>query len=105
MHLMMQVLEDTQLEGRLFPRGCRVQVIQAGDSCLLLPDPDAHTTLCAVPTKNLAQLTLFRVMRVKHQVGLIKQQERWGLSADDVRSSIAQCAPECEILELDEALS
>lgn len=105
MQLMMQVLEDTQVEGRFFPRGCRVQVIRAGDSCLVLPVPDAHTTLCAVPTKKLAQLTLFRVTLVNHRVGLMDTQERWGLDADDVRSSIAQCAPDCEILELDEALS
>lgn len=105
MQSMMQVLRDTQVEGRFFPRGCRVQVIQAGDSCLVLPDPDAHTTLCTVPTKNLARLTLFRVVLVNHQVGLIDEQERWGLDADDIRSSIAQCAPDCEIFELDEALS
>lgn len=105
MQLMMQVLEDIQVEGRFFPRGSRVQVIRAGDSCLVLPAPGAHTTLCAVPTKKLAQLTLFRVMLVNHQVGLLDEQERWGFDADDVRSSIAQCAPDCEILELDEALS
>ena len=105
MQLMMQVVEDTQVEGRRFPRGCRVQLIQAGDSCLLLPDPDAYTTPCAVPAKNLARLTLFRVMLVKHQVGLIKQQERWGRSADDIRSSFAQCTPGGDSLALEEALS
>lgn len=105
MQSMMQFLRDTQVEGRFFPRGSRVQVIKAGDSCLLPPDPDAHTTLCTVPTKNLAQLTLFRVVLVNRRVGLIDEQERWGLDTDDVRSSIAQSAPDCEILELDEASS
>lgn len=105
MQLMMQVLEDIQVKGRFFPRGCRMRVIEAGESCLVLPDPGAHTTLCAVPTKNLARLTLFRVVLVNHQVGLMDVQERWGRDADDVRSSIAQCAPDCEISELGEALS
>lgn len=105
MQSMMQVLWDTQSEGRFFPRGSRVQVIEAGDSSLVPPDPDAHTTLCAVPTKNLARLTLFRVVLVNHRVGLMDEQERWGLDADDVRSSIARSAPDCEILELDEASS
>jgi hypothetical protein len=58
-----------------------------------------------VPTKNLARLTLFRVVLVNHLVGLMDEQERWGLDADDVRSSIARSAPDCEILELDEASS
>jgi hypothetical protein len=82
-----------------------VRVIEADDICLVLPDPDAHTTLCAVPTRNLARLTLFRVVLLNHQVGLIDEQERWGLDADDVRASIAQSAPDCEILELNEASS
>lgn len=55
MQSMMQVLKNTQVEGRFFPRGSRVRAIEAGDSCLVLPDPDAHTTLCAVPTKSLAR--------------------------------------------------
>lgn len=104
MQSMMQVLRDTY-EGRLFPQGYHVRVIDAGDRCLVLPDPDAHTTLCTVPTKNLARSTLFRIVLVNHQVGLIHEQERRGLDADDVRSSIAQCASDCEILELDEASS
>ena len=102
MESMMQFLRDTQVEGRLFPQGARVRVINAGDSCLVLPDPEAHTTLCAVPTKNLARLTLFRVVLVNHQVGLFDEQERWGLDATDIRSSIARSAPDCEILDLDE---
>jgi hypothetical protein len=105
MQSMMQVLRDTQVEGRFFPRGSRVRVIDAGDSCLVLPDPDAYTTLCAVPAKNLARLTLFRVVLINHRVGLIDEQECWGLDADDIFSSIARCAPDCEILELDEASS
>lgn len=35
MQSMMQVLRDTQVEGRFFPRGCRVRVIQAGNRCLV----------------------------------------------------------------------
>jgi len=105
MQSMMQVLKNTQVEGRFFPRGSRVRAIEAGDSCLVLPDPDAHTTLCAVPTKNLARLTLFRVVLVNHRVGLMDEQERWGLDTNDVRSRIARSAPDCEILELDEVAS
>lgn len=105
MHSMMQVLSDIQVEGRFFPKGSRLQVIEAGDRCLVLPDLEAHTTLCAVPRKNLGRLTLFRLMLVNHQVGLMSKQERWGLDADDVLSSIAESAPDCEILEIEEISS
>lgn len=105
MHSMMQVLSDIQVEGRFFPKGSRLQVIEAGDHCLVLPDLEAHTTLCAVPRKNLGRLTLFRLMLVNHRVGLMSKQERWGLDANDVRSSIAECAPDCEILEIVEISS
>jgi len=105
MHSMMQVLCDIQVEGRFFAKGSRLQVIEAGDSCLVLPDPDAHTTLCAVPRKNLGRLTLFRLMLVNHRVGLMSEQRRWGLDAEDVCSSIAESAPDCEILEIDEISS
>ena len=105
MKLMMQFLKDTQVNGRFFPRGTHVRVLAAGDNCLLLPDTDARTTLSAVPAKNLARLTLFRVVLVNRRVGLTEEQERWGLDADDIRSSIARLAPDCEILELDKASS
>lgn len=105
MHSMMQVLSDIQVEGRFFAKGSQLQVIEAGDSCLVLPDPDAHTTLCAVPRKSLGRLALFRLMLLNHRVGLMSEQRRWGLNADDVRSSIAESAPECEVLEIDEISS
>lgn len=102
---MMQVLRDTQVEGRFFPQGAHVKVVHVGDSCLVLPDPSSYTTLCAVPAKNLARLKLFRVVLVNHHVGLMDVQERWGLDADDIHLSIARSAPACEILELDEISS
>jgi hypothetical protein len=105
MQSMMQLLRGTHVKGRFFPRGCRVRMIQTSGSCLVLSDPDAYTTPCAVPTKNLARLTLFRVGLVNHQVGLPDQQGRWGLDAEDIRWSIAQCPPDCEIFELREASS
>ena len=99
---MMQFLEDTQVEGRFFPRGAQVQVIDAGSTALVLPDSDAHTTLCAVPLKNLVRLKRFRVLLANYQVGLMDDQERWGLNADDIKSTLARCAPDCEIVTLDE---
>ncbi|AIJ46247.1 hypothetical protein O987_10610 [Comamonas testosteroni TK102] len=105
MHSMMQVLRDIQVEGRFFAKGSQLQVIEAGDSCLVLPDSDAHTTLCAVPRKNLGRLALFRLMLVNHRVGLMSEQKRWGLDANDVCSSIAESAPDCEILEIEEISS
>lgn len=102
---MMQVLCDIQVDGRFFAKGSQLQVIEAGDSCLVLPDPDAHTTLCALPSKSLGSLALFRLMLLNHRVGLMSEQRRWGLNVDDVRSSIAESAPECEILEIDEISS
>lgn len=102
---MMEVRKDTQVAGRFFPCGSRLQVIEAGDICLVQPDPAAHTTPCAVPAKNLTRLTRFRVVLVNNRVGLMDEQERWGLDADDVRSSIARSAPDCQILELVEVVS
>lgn len=100
---MMQFLEDTQVEGRFFPRGAQVQMINAGDTALVLPDSSAHTTLCAVPAKNMVRLRRFRVVLANYQVGLTDDQERWGLDADDVKSVLARFAPNCEIVTLDEA--
>ena len=93
---MMQFLEDTQVEGRFFPRGAQVQVIDAGGTALVLPDPGTHTTLCAVPAKNLARLRRFHVLLANYQVGLMDDQARWGLDADDVKLTLARCAPDCE---------
>jgi len=47
---MMQFLQDTQVEGRLFPRGAQVKIVKAGTLALVLPDPGVYTTLCAVRT-------------------------------------------------------
>ena len=105
MHSMMQVLSDIQVKGRFFAKGSRLQVVEAGDSCLVLPDPDTHTTLCAVPRKNLSRLTLFRLMLVNHRVGLMSEQKRWGLDANDVCLSAAESAPDCKIIEIDEISS
>ncbi len=95
MHSMLQVLSGIQVEGRFFAKGSRLQVIEAGDSCLVLPDLDTHITLCAMPRKNLGRLTLFRLMLVNHRVGLMSEQKRWGLDANDVCSSLAESAPDC----------
>nr|WP_297383378.1 hypothetical protein [uncultured Roseateles sp.] len=99
---MMQFLEDTQVAGRFFPRGAQVTVMEAGDNALLLPDPVAHTTLCTVPAKNLARLKRFRVVLANYQVGLMDVQERWGLDADDIVSTIARSAPDCTVVALGE---
>lgn len=104
MRSMMRIVRDTQVDGRFFPRGAHVLVIHSANSCLVLPDPDTHTTLCAVPPVNLVQLTCFRVVQINHRVGLTDVQERWGLDADDVRDSLSRDAPDCEIIEINQIL-
>ncbi len=99
---MMRFLLDTQVEGRFFPQGSQVQTLPAGDMALVLPDPGTHTTLCAVPAKNLARLKRFRVVLVNHRVGLLDEQFRWAIDVDDVKSIIDRSAPDCEIVELDQ---
>lgn len=98
---MMRFLRDTQVEGRFFPQGAQVQTLAAGDMALVLPDPGTHTTLCAVPAKNLAPLKQFRVVLINRRVGLLAEQLRWAVDADDLRSAIDHTAPDCEIVELD----
>jgi len=101
MRSMMRFLRDTQVEGRLFPQGSQVQTLAAGDIALVLPDPGTHTTLCAVPARNLAPLKRFRIVLVNRRVGLLAEELRWAVDADDLRSAIDQTAPDCEIVELD----
>lgn len=101
---MMQFVQDTQAQGRFFPRGARVQAIAAGSTSLVLPDPEAHTTLCAVPARNLVRLQLFRVLLVNRCVGLADAQLRWGLDADEVLSTLAQGAPDCEVIGLERVM-
>lgn len=98
---MMRFLRDTQVDGRFFPRGAQVQALAAGDMVLVLPDPGMHTTLCAVPARNLAPLKPFRIVLVNYHVGLMDAQVRWALDADDARSAVDAAAPDCEIVELD----
>lgn len=98
---MMQFLRDTQVAGRFFPQGSRVQTIAAGDIALVLPEPSAHTTLCAVPAGNLTRLERFRLVLVNHRVGLLDEQFHWAVDAGDIRSIIDRCAPDCEIVELE----
>lgn len=97
----MRFLGDTQVEGRFFPKGALVQALPAGDMALVLPDPGAHTTLCAVPVRNLVPLQRFRIVLVNHRVGLLAEQFRWAIDADDAKATIDRTAPDCEILELD----
>jgi hypothetical protein len=94
MQSMMQVLRGTHMKRQFFPRGCRVRAIQAGDSCLVLSDPDAHSTLCAVPTKNLARLTLFRVVLVNHHVRLLKEQQR----RDSMQRTFVRASPNARLI-------
>jgi hypothetical protein len=102
MRSVMRFLTDTQVDGRFFPLGAEVQTIAAGDLALVLPDPRAHTTLCAVPARNLARLRQFRVVLVNRRVGLLAEQLRWAIDAEEIKSSIDDNAPDCEIVELDQ---
>lgn len=49
--------------------------------------------------------TLIRVVLINHRVGVLAEQERWGFNADQDRSGVAKCAPDCRIRELDKASS
>lgn len=98
---MMQFLRDTQVDGRFFPRGAQVQTLAAGDMALVLPDPGTHTTLCAVPARNLAPLKRFRIVLVNQRIGLMDEQFRWAVDADDAKAAIDHTAPDCQIVELD----
>ncbi len=69
---------------------------------LVLSDPGTHTSLCAVPAKNLAPLKRFRVVLVNQRIGLMDEQFRWAIDVDDVTSTIDHSAPDCEIVELDQ---
>jgi hypothetical protein len=97
----MRFLTDTQVEGRFFPRGAQVQALAAGDMALVLPDPGAYTTICAVPATSLAPLQRFRIVLVNRRVGLMAEQFRWAVDANDVKSAIGHTAPDCKIVALD----
>lgn len=101
MRSVMRFVADTQVDGRFFPRGAEVQTIAAGDLALVLPDPRAHTTLCAVPARNLVPLTQFRVVLVNRRYGLCAEQFRWAVDAEEVRAVIDRHTPDCWIVELD----
>lgn len=94
----MRFVEDTQADGRFFPNGAEVEVIDAGAHALVLPDIRTHTTLCAVPIKRLVALKSFRVALVNRQVGLADTQIRLGVDEADVRAAIERRAPQCEVL-------
>lgn len=98
---MTRFLRDTQVEGRFFPQGAQVQTFAVGDMALVLPDPAALTTLCAVPTRYLAPLKHFRIVLVNRRVGLLSEQSRWAVDVDDLQSAINRTAPDCEIVEVD----
>jgi len=46
-------------------------------------------------------LKRFRIVLVNRRVGLLAEELRWAVDADDLRSAIDQTAPDCEIVELD----
>lgn len=98
----MRFVEDTQVGGRFFPKGAEVQVIQAGDDVLLPPDTGAHTTLCAVPARNLVRLRAFRVLLQNRVVGLADTQIRRARDEAEVRAIAARRAPDCEVLDIEE---
>lgn len=100
---MMRFLRDTQVEGRFFPKGAQVEALPAGDMALVLPDPGAHTTLCAVPIRNLVPLQRFRIVLINRHVGLLDEQFRWAVDAGDLQSTIGDAAPDCEIVEMGRA--
>ena len=101
----MRFVEDTQADGRFFPKGAELEVVDAGAHALVLPDTEAHTTLCAVSMKSLVAVKPFRVVLLNRVVGLADTQIRFGTDEADVRAIIALRAPDCDVLELAQASS
>lgn len=97
----MRFVEDTQVAGRFFPKGAEVRVIQAGGDVLLPPDTSAHTTLCALPMRNLVRLQVFRVSLQNRLVGLEDSQIRRATDEAEVRALLARRAPDCEIVSIE----
>ncbi|MFT7776514.1 hypothetical protein [Roseateles sp.] len=98
----MRFVEDTQVEGRFFPRGAEVEVIAAGAIAIVPPDPAAHATMCAVSMKRLVALKAFRVLLLNREAGLAGALVRLGIDEADVRASIERRSPACEVLEVSE---
>ena len=96
----MRFVEDTQAEGRFFPRGAEVEAIDAGAHALVLPDAKSYASLCAVPRKRLVVLKSFRVVLLNRQVGLADTQIRLGVDEADVRAALQRRAPQCEVLDV-----
>jgi len=65
----MRFVEDTQVDWRFFPKGAEVQSIHAGSHALVLPDTQAHTTICAIPLGSLVALKPFRMLLANRIVG------------------------------------
>ncbi len=103
MQCWMRFVEDTQVPGRFFPKGAEVKMIHAGDDALLPPDTVAHTTLYAVPMRNLVRLRVFRVLLQNRVAGLEDTQIRRATDEADVRAIVARRAPDCEVLGVEEA--
>lgn len=99
----MRFVEDTQVGGRFFPKGAEVKVIPAGDDALLPPDTSAHTTLCALPRRNLVRLQVFRVLLQNRFVGLEDLQIRRATDEAELRALLARRAPDCEVLSIEAA--
>ncbi len=102
MKAMHRFLRDTAVGGRFFPAGTQIEVIVVGDLALVPPAQNSHTTLCAVPSRDLVQVKRFRLLLANLEFGLLDEQERFGLDADDVIAQVTRSAPGCEILSLDE---
>lgn len=102
MPIMMQFLEDTQVAGRYFPRGGQVSVVPVGSSGLILPNPEAHTSVCLVPIHKLAPLRRYRVRLINRLVGLLSEREVFGINVSEMIARIGRNSPDCEVVDVTE---
>lgn len=103
MQCWMRFVEDTQVAGRFFPKGAEVRVIQADGDVLLPPDTGAHTTLCALPMRNLVRLQVFRVLLQNRFVGLEDLQIRRATDEAELRAFLARRVPDCAVVSIEAA--
>lgn len=99
----MRFRRDCSCPGRFFAQGAVVQVVEAGDSALVLPEPGAHATLCRVPAAVLEPVRRFRVRLINRMAGLVSELERWAADEDSLRAELAQQTPDCTLLAVDDS--
>lgn len=98
----MRFAVDVSVPGRFFPRGAVVRVVPAGAVALVLPDRDAHATLCPVPAHALQPVRRFRAWLFHRDAGLAAAQDRFAADATELEAQLALELPECDLLDIED---